>query len=122
MVRAAGAQSSGRRQGRDRRLTSMVAVMYLSFLAIWTPYACTSLMETAGYQPDSPLGYTLLAGEMERLRQLKSILIFILALVSTMLVKSTVCINPIIYFGLNPQFRGEILKKLKMFDEPMRAV
>ena len=95
--------------------------MYLSFLAIWTPYACTSLMETAGYQPDSPLGYTLLAGEMERLRQLKSILIFILE-VSTMLVKSTVCINPIIYFGLNPQFRGEILKMLKMFDEPMRAV
>ena len=70
----------------------------------------------------APLGYTLLAGEMERLWQLKSILIFILALVSTMLVKSTVCINPIIYFGLNPQFRGEILKKLKMFDEPMRAV
>ena len=38
-----------------------------------------------------------------------------------MLVKSTVWINPIIYFGLNPQFRGEILKMLKMFDEPIRV-
>ena len=70
MMRAAGGQSSDsessiRRQERDRRLTFMVAVMYISFLAIWTPYALTSLLETAGYQPDSPLGYTLLAGEMK---------------------------------------------------------
>ena len=124
-LRAAGGQSSDsessiRRQERDRRLTFMVAVMYISFLAIWTPYACTSLMETAGYQPHSPLGYTLLAGEMKSVWQLTSHDFY--TLVSTMLVKSTVCINPIIYFGLNPQFRGEILKMLKMFDEPMRAV
>ena len=45
------------------------------------------------------------------------IMTFLLALVSTMLVKSTVCINPIIYFGLNQQFRKEILKMLNMFDE-----
>ena len=99
----------------------MVAVLYISFLAIWTPLALTSLLETAGYQPDSPLGYTLLAGEMKSVWQLNSILIFLLSLVSTMLVKSTVWINPIIYFGLNPQFRGEILKMLKMFDEPIRV-
>ena len=73
MVRDAGiaggqsssSASSRRRQERDRRLTFMVAVMYISFLAIWTPLALTSLLETAGYQPDSPLGYTLLAGEMK---------------------------------------------------------
>ena len=90
--------SNKSRQERDRRLTSMVAVMIISFLAIWMPYACTSLMETAGYQPDSPLSYTVLA-------------------VPTMLVKSAVCIDPIIYFGLNPQFRGEMVKTLtKLFS------
>ena len=50
-------------------------------------------METFGYEPSDPGSYVLLA-------------------VPTMLAKSSVCIDPIIYFGLNPQFKAEITKVL----------
>ena len=56
----------------------------------WFPYACVSISETAGYIPNTPLSFYMLA-------------------IPTMLTKTAVCIDPIIYFGLNPQFRSEML-------------
>ena len=57
---------------------------------IWFPYASVSIAETAGYIPETNLSFYILA-------------------IPTMLTKSAVCIDPIIYFGLNPQFRSEML-------------
>jgi len=75
---------------KDRKLTIMVAVMIISFLVTWFPYACVSIAETAGYIPKTSLSFYILA-------------------IPTMLTKSAVCIDPIIYFGLNPQFRAEMI-------------
>jgi len=86
-TQTAANQSS--RQARDRKLTIMVAVMLLSFICCWFPYACVSIAETAGYTPKSTYSFYILA-------------------IPTMLSKTSVCVNPIIYFWLNPQFRGEL--------------
>ena len=59
----------------------------------WFPYACVSIAETAGYIPQTTLSIYILA-------------------IPTMLTKSAVCTDPIIYFGLNPQFRAEMLAML----------
>ena len=56
----------------------------------WFPYACVSIAETAGYIPETHHSFYILG-------------------IPTMLTKSAVCIDPIIYFGLNPQFRSEML-------------
>ena len=61
-----------------------------SFLVTWFPYACVSIAEAAGYIPRSPIAFYILA-------------------MPTMLTKTAVCIDPVIYFGLNPQFRSEML-------------
>ena len=90
---------------KDRKLTIMVAVMVsrrntdnfishlhfqiVSFLVTWFPYACVSIAETAGYIPQTTLSFYILA-------------------IPTMLTKTAVCIDPIIYFGLNPQFQSEM--------------
>jgi hypothetical protein len=63
----------------------------------WFPYACVSIAETAGYIPTTSLSFYILA-------------------IPTMLTKSAVCIDPIIYFGLNPQFRSEMLTLFGLFD------
>ena len=64
----------------------------------WFPYACVSIAETAGYIPKNNLSFYILA-------------------IPTMLTKSAVCIDPIIYFGLNPQFRSEMLVLLGNSDK-----
>ena len=85
---------------RDRKLTILVAAMVkkmcdhckykinefqmFSYLVCWFPYACTSIAETAGYKPESIISFYILA-------------------IPTMLAKMSVCIDPIIYFWLNPQ-------------------
>ena len=55
-----------------------------SFLLCWFPYACASISEIAGYKPESDLAFYLMA-------------------VPTLLAKASVCIDPCIYFGMNPQ-------------------
>ena len=71
----------------------------------WFPYACTSIAETAGYMPQgqvrghpsSPVlntasrHYTLLQAS------------YFLFAVSTLMTKTSVCTDPIIYFWLNTQ-------------------
>ena len=68
----------------------------------WFPYACVSIAETGGYIPESNFSFYILA-------------------IPTMLTKSAVCINPIIYFGLNPQFRSEMLTLLGLSIEGFRS-
>ena len=98
MTQTAANQTS--RQARDRKLTIMVAAMVsqmpyitisnhyylqmLSFICCWFPYACVSIAETAGYTPSSTHSFYILA-------------------IPTMLSKTSVCVDPIIYFWLNPQ-------------------
>ena len=62
----------------------------ISFLVTWFPYACVSIAETAGYIPKSNHSFYILA-------------------IPTMLTKSAVCTDPIIYFWLNPLFRAEMM-------------
>ena len=72
----------------------------------WFPYACTSIAETAGYMPQgqvrgrpsrvehcvtASLHYTLLQAS------------YFLFAVSTLMTKTSVCTDPIIYFWLNTQ-------------------
>ena len=59
----------------------------------WFPYACVSIAETAGYSPETSLSFYIMA-------------------IPTMLTKSAVCVDPIIYFGLNPQFQSELFLRL----------
>ena len=63
----------------------------------WFPYACTSIAETAGYKPKDVFSYYILA-------------------VPTLLTKTSVCTDPIIYFWLNTQFRGELMKWSGIID------
>jgi hypothetical protein len=56
---------------------------------IWFPYACVSIAEAAGHIPQSNFSFYILA-------------------IPTMLTKTSVCTDPIIYFGLNPQYRSEM--------------
>ena len=71
----------------------------------WFPYACTSIAETAGYMPQgqvrghpsslvlntTSLHFTLLQAS------------YFLFAVSTLMTKTSVCTDPIIYFWLNTQ-------------------
>ena len=56
----------------------------------WFPYACVSIAETAGSIPKNKRYFYILA-------------------IPTILTKSAVCTDPIIYFWLNPLFRAEML-------------
>ena len=60
----------------------------LSYILCWFPYACSSIAETAGYTPKSTLAFYVLA-------------------IPAMLTKTAVCIDPIIYFWLNPQVKRQ---------------
>ena len=81
-----------------------------SYMICWFPYACTSIAETAGYMPQgqvrvtphhpcwtlrhcvtASLHYTLLQAS------------YFLFAVSTLMTKTSVCTDPIIYFWLNTQ-------------------
>ena len=61
----------------------------ISYLVTWFPYACVSIAETAGYIPNSTTSYYVLG-------------------IPTMLTKTCVCVDPVIYFWLNPQFQKEM--------------
>ncbi|XP_061502465.1 vertebrate ancient opsin [Anopheles gambiae] len=75
----------GRVNRAERRVTSMVAVMIVAFMVAWTPYAIFALIEQFG--PPELIGPGL-------------------AVLPALVAKSSICYNPIIYVGMNTQFRA----------------
>uniref|UniRef100_A0A182JS57 G-protein coupled receptors family 1 profile domain-containing protein n=1 Tax=Anopheles christyi TaxID=43041 RepID=A0A182JS57_9DIPT len=75
----------GRVNRAERRVTSMVAVMIVAFMIAWTPYAIFALIEQFG--PPELIGPGL-------------------AVLPALVAKSSICYNPIIYVGMNTQFRA----------------
>uniref|UniRef100_A0A182XWZ2 G-protein coupled receptors family 1 profile domain-containing protein n=1 Tax=Anopheles stephensi TaxID=30069 RepID=A0A182XWZ2_ANOST len=75
----------GRVNRAERRVTSMVAVMIVAFMIAWTPYATFALIEQFG--PPELIGPGL-------------------AVLPALIAKSSICYNPIIYVGMNTQFRA----------------
>ncbi|XP_055541503.1 pinopsin-like isoform X2 [Wyeomyia smithii] len=75
----------GRINRAENRVTWMVAVMVIAFMTAWTPYAVFALVEQFG-PPDliSPA----------------------LAVLPALIAKSSICYNPIIYVGMNTQYRA----------------
>uniref|UniRef100_A0A182XWZ1 G-protein coupled receptors family 1 profile domain-containing protein n=1 Tax=Anopheles stephensi TaxID=30069 RepID=A0A182XWZ1_ANOST len=75
----------GRINRAEQRVTSMVAVMIVAFMVAWTPYAIFALVEQFG--PPELIGPGL-------------------AVLPALIAKSSICYNPIIYVGMNTQFRA----------------
>uniref|UniRef100_A0A182NFH9 G-protein coupled receptors family 1 profile domain-containing protein n=1 Tax=Anopheles dirus TaxID=7168 RepID=A0A182NFH9_9DIPT len=75
----------GRINRAEQRVTSMVAVMIVAFMVAWTPYAIFALIEQFG--PPELIGPGL-------------------AVLPALVAKSSICYNPIIYVGMNTQFRA----------------
>ncbi|ETN66793.1 hypothetical protein AND_001414 [Anopheles darlingi] len=75
----------GRINRAEMRVTSMVAVMIVAFMIAWTPYAIFALIEQFG--PTELIGPGL-------------------AVLPALIAKSSICYNPIIYVGMNTQFRA----------------
>ncbi|XP_043284815.1 rhodopsin-like [Venturia canescens] len=73
---------AGGRGRREAKVTKMVALMIIAFLVAWTPYAALAM--AAQYFNVS------LPAEI--------------AVIPSLLAKSSICYNPIIYAGLNGQF------------------
>ncbi|XP_044582670.1 blue-sensitive opsin-like isoform X1 [Cotesia glomerata] len=84
---------------RERQVTLMVALMIIAFLFAWTPYATFALAsQYFSYQ---------LTG--------------LIAAVPSVLAKSSICYNPIIYAGLNPQFRKSVKKMFGCKDSQQKT-
>ncbi|XP_058058059.1 vertebrate ancient opsin-like [Anopheles bellator] len=77
----------GRINRAEMRVTSMVAVMIAAFMIAWTPYAIFALIEQFG--PPEMIGPGL-------------------AVLPALIAKSSICYNPIIYVGMNTQFRAAL--------------
>uniref|UniRef100_A0A182VXB0 G-protein coupled receptors family 1 profile domain-containing protein n=1 Tax=Anopheles minimus TaxID=112268 RepID=A0A182VXB0_9DIPT len=75
----------GRVNRAERRVTYMVALMIVAFMIAWTPYATFALIEQFG--PPELIGPGL-------------------AVLPALIAKSSICYNPIIYVGMNTQFRA----------------
>ncbi|XP_053680015.1 vertebrate ancient opsin-like [Anopheles nili] len=78
----------------ERRVTSMVAVMIVAFMIAWTPYAVFALIEQFG--PPELIGPGL-------------------AVLPALIAKSSICYNPIIYVGMNTQFR-DAFRRVRRVD------
>ncbi|XP_039438145.1 vertebrate ancient opsin-like isoform X2 [Culex pipiens pallens] len=75
----------GRINRAEKRVTTMVAVMVIAFMVAWTPYSVFALVEQFG--PPDVIGPGL-------------------AVLPALIAKSSICYNPIIYVGMNTQFRA----------------
>ncbi|GLV35289.1 Rhodopsin 7 [Carabus blaptoides fortunei] len=75
----------GRVNKLEGRVTYMVALMIIAFLVAWTPYAVLALLVQFG-DPGSVSPA--------------------MAVVPALVAKSSICYNPLIYVGLNTQFRS----------------
>ncbi|XP_060852283.1 rhodopsin-like [Rhopalosiphum padi] len=74
------------------RVAIMVAVMILAFLTAWMPYSVLALMIAFGGVHISP----------------------VVSIIPALCAKSSICWNPIIYIGLNTQFRSAWKRFLKI--------
>ncbi|XP_048515705.1 rhodopsin-like [Athalia rosae] len=80
----------GSRGRHEAQVTKMVAIMITAFLVAWTPYSVFAL--SAQYFKVTPTP--------------------MLAILPSLWAKSSICYNPVIYAGMNTQFRGSIKKFL----------
>ncbi|CAH1184718.1 unnamed protein product [Phyllotreta striolata] len=85
----------GQTSKAERRVTLMVLLMIVSYLFAWSPYAVCALIEQFG----EPSTISPAVGVLPAL-----------------LAKSSICYNPIIYVGLNSQFR-QVLKQYWQFKD-----
>lgn len=74
----------------ETKVALMVAVMIIAFLTAWTPYAVLALLIAFG-DPD-----IVTPG---------------VAVIPALMAKSSICYNPIIYAGLNPQVSKQHLNQ-----------
>ncbi|XP_057661883.1 pinopsin-like [Diorhabda carinulata] len=81
--------SMGQTTKAEKRVTYMIFMMIIAFLMAWSPYAIFALLVQFG----NPSGVTPATG-----------------VIPALLAKSSICYNPIIYVGLNSQFR-QVLKQ-----------
>ncbi|CRK94999.1 CLUMA_CG008485, isoform A [Clunio marinus] len=79
------AMRSGRVNKVERRVTTMIFVMIIAFLLAWTPYSIFALSEQFG-DPE--------------------LITPSLAVLPALIAKSSICYNPLIYVGMNSQFRA----------------
>ncbi|XP_057324864.1 blue-sensitive opsin-like [Microplitis mediator] len=79
---------------RERKVTIMVAVMITAFMVAWTPYAMFAL--AAQYFSFKLTG--------------------LVSTIPSILAKSSICYNPIIYAGLNPQFHKALKEMFRTRD------
>lgn len=78
----------------EKRVTWMIAVMIIAFHIAWTPYAIFALVEQFG-----PSDY-ISSG---------------MAIIPALIAKSSICYNPLIYVGMNTQYRAA-LKRMRGID------
>ncbi|XP_058115803.1 vertebrate ancient opsin-like [Anopheles ziemanni] len=87
----------GRVNRAERRVTAMVAVMIVAFMVAWTPYAIFALIEQFG--PAELIGPGL-------------------AVLPALIAKSSICYNPVIYVGMNTQFRAAFQRVRRAKGQP----
>ncbi|XP_065088642.1 vertebrate ancient opsin-like [Ochlerotatus camptorhynchus] len=75
----------GRINRAEKRVTRMVFVMVIAFIIAWTPYAVFALIEQFG--PTEIISPAM-------------------GVLPALIAKSSICYNPIIYVGMNTQFRA----------------
>jgi len=69
----------------EQKIAVMIGVMIVAFLLAWTPYAVLALIIAFGNEADAVTPAV--------------------AVIPALMAKSSICYNPIIYAGLNPQVR-----------------
>lgn len=84
----------GRMNPAEKRVTWMIAVMIIAFHVAWTPYSLFALIEQFG-----PSDY-ISPG---------------MAIIPALIAKSSICYNPLIYVGMNTQYRAA-LKRMRGID------
>lgn len=84
----------GRMNPAEKRVTWMIAVMIISFHVAWTPYAIFALVEQFGPSDSISPG---------------------MAIIPALIAKSSICYNPLIYVGMNTQYRAA-LKRMRGID------
>ncbi|XP_050524855.1 rhodopsin-like [Daktulosphaira vitifoliae] len=93
--RRASTNSFGQATKAEFRVAIMVVVMIIAFLISWTPYAVLALLIAFAGVQVSPIVSIILA----------------------IFAKSSICWNPIIYIGLNTQFRTAWKRFLKISNQ-----
>lgn len=90
IISASPTQSSmrlGKRSRNERKVTCMVGVMIAAFMVAWTPYSVFSLVKQFGDPASIGPG---------------------MAVLPSLIAKTSICYNPIIYVGMNSQVRHNL--------------